>query len=75
MRDLEGGENLMKKVIALVLSLVLLVAFTLACKPAETPKPAEEQKPAAEAPAPAPAPEKAPEAPAPAPAPEKPAAH
>ena len=54
----------MKKVIALVLSLMLLVAFTVGCKPAETPKPAE-------APAPAPAPEKAPEAPAP--APEKPA--
>ena len=56
----------MKKVIALVLSLMLLVAFTVGCKPAETPKP-EEMKPA-EAPAPAPA-----EAPAEAPAPEKPA--
>jgi hypothetical protein len=66
----EGGENLMKKVIALVLSLMLLVAFTVGCKPAETPKP-EEPKPAAEAPAPAatPAPEKPAEAPAPAPAP------
>jgi len=62
---MEGGENLMKKVIALVLSLMLLVAFTVGCKPAETPKP--------EAPAPATAP--APETPAPAtaPAPEKPA--
>ena len=55
----------MKKIIALVLSLMLLVAFTVGCKPAETPKP--------EAPAPATAP--APETPAPAtaPAPEKPA--
>jgi hypothetical protein len=64
----------MKKVIALVLSLMLLVAFSLACKPAETPKP-EAPKPA-EAPAPekaAPAPEKPAETPAPAPAPEKPA--
>ena len=52
----------MKKVIALVLSLMLLVAFTVGCKPAETPKPAE-------APAPAPG---APGAPG-APAPEKPA--
>ena len=70
---MEGGENLMKKVIALVLSLMLLVAFTLGCKPAETPKP-EAPKPAeAPAPAPAPAPEKPAEAPAPAPAPEKPA--
>ena len=43
----------MKKVIALVLSLMLLVAFTLGCKPAETPKP-EAPTPAAEAPAPAP---------------------
>ncbi len=60
----------MKKVIALVLSLMLLVAFTLGCKPAETPKP-EETKPA-EAPAPAPA-ETPAEAPAPAPAPETPA--
>ncbi len=71
---LEGGENLMKKVIALILSLALMVAFTIGCKPAETPKPE------APAPAPAPAPEQAPapapapepeQAPAPAPAPEK----
>ena len=62
----------MKKIIALVLSLMLLVAFTVGCKPAETPKP-EAPKPAAEAPATAPAPEKPAEAPAPAPAPEKPA--
>jgi hypothetical protein len=68
---LEGGDNLMKKVIALVLSLMLLVAFTVGCKPAETPKP-EAPKPA-EAPATAPAPEKPAEAPAP--APEKPAEH
>ena len=53
----------MKRFLALVLSLLLLVAFTIGCKPAETPKPAE-------VPAPAPAPEQA----APAPAPEKPAA-
>jgi hypothetical protein len=60
----------MKRIIALVLSLMLLVAFTVACKPAkqEAPAPAPEQA------APAPAPEKAaPEQPAPAPAPEKPA--
>jgi hypothetical protein len=60
----------MKKIIALVLSLMLLVVFSVGCKPAETPKP-EAPKPAAEAPAPAP--EKPAEAPAPAPAPEKPA--
>ena len=68
----------MKKVLALVLSLMLLVAFTVGCKPAEQPKP--------EAPAPAPAPEQAapekaapaPEQPAPekaAPAPEKAKGH
>jgi hypothetical protein len=68
---LEGGDILMKKIIALVLSLMLLVAFTVGCKPAETPKP-EAPKPA-EAPAAVPAPEKPAEAPAPAPAPEKPA--
>jgi hypothetical protein len=67
---LEGGDILMKKIIALVLSLMLLVVFSVGCKPAETPKP-EAPKPAAEAPAPAP--EKPAEAPAPAPAPEKPA--
>ncbi len=63
----------MKKIIALVLSLMLLVAFTIGCKPAETPKP-EAPKPA-EAPATVPAPEKPASAPgpAPAPAPEKPA--
>jgi len=59
----------MKKVIALVLSLVLMLAFTIGCKPAEQPKP-EAPKPAEQA-APAPAPEKPAEAPAPAPAPEK----
>ena len=42
----------MKKILALVLSLVLMVAFTIGCKPAEQPKP-EMPKPA-EAPAPAP---------------------
>ena len=61
----------MKKILALVLSLVLMVAFTIGCKPAEQPKP-EMPKPA-EAPATAPAPEKPAEAPATAPAPEKPA--
>lgn len=56
----------MKKIIALILSVMLLVvfAFSVGCKKAEEPK-------APEAPAPAPAP--APEAPAPAPTPEKPA--
>ncbi|MFA4918882.1 MAG: hypothetical protein WC581_06505 [Thermodesulfovibrionales bacterium] len=58
----------MKKILALVLSLVLMVAFTIGCKPAEQPKPAE-----APAPATVPAPEKPAEAPATAPAPEKPA--
>ena len=56
----------MKKVIALVLSLMLLVAFSVGCKPAETPKP-EETKPV-EAPVPATVPAEAP-APAPAEAP------
>jgi hypothetical protein len=60
---------IMKRFIALVLSFLLLVVFTVGCKPAETPKP-EAPKPAE---APAPAPEKPAEAPAPAPAPEKPA--
>jgi len=52
----------MKRFLALVLSLMLLVAFTIGCKPAETPKP-EAPKPAeapAPAPEPAPAPKKAP---------------
>jgi|WetSurMetagenome_2_1015567.scaffolds.fasta_scaffold268269_1 hypothetical protein len=60
----------MKKLIALVLSLMLLVAFTIGCKPAEQAKP-EAPKPEATAPA-TPAPEKAAETPA-TPAPEKPA--
>lgn len=55
----------MKKFIALILSLMLLVAFAVGCKKAETPAP-EAPKPPAEAPAPAP--EKPAEAPAPAPA-------
>ena len=68
----------MKKLLALVLSLMLLVAFTIGCKPAEQAKP-EAPKPA-EAPATteqqaAPAPEKPAEAPMQTPAPEKPAAH
>jgi len=45
----------MKKLIALVLSLMLLVAFTIGCKPAEQAKP-EAPKPEATAPATAPAP-------------------
>jgi hypothetical protein len=68
--SLEGGELIVKKVLALILSVVLLVAFTFAvgCKKADEPKPVEAPKPPAEAP-------KAPDtpAPAPAPAPEKPA--
>jgi len=58
----------MKKVIALVLSLMLIVAFSIGCKPAETPK--------EEAPAVAPEPAPAPEQPAAeqAPAPEQPSA-
>ena len=71
--SLEGGENLMKKLIALVLSLMLLVVFSIGCKPAETPKPEAPAPAPAEQAAPAPAPEKPAEAPAPAPAPEKPA--
>ncbi|MFA6055223.1 MAG: hypothetical protein WC769_07620 [Thermodesulfovibrionales bacterium] len=62
----------MKKILALVLSLVLMVAFTIGCKPAEQPKP-EAPKPAEAPAATAPAPEKPAEAPATAPAPEKPA--
>jgi hypothetical protein len=63
----------MKRFIALALSFLLLVAFTVGCKPAEQPKP-EAPKPAeAPATAPAPAPEKPAEAPATAPAPEAPA--
>ncbi len=48
-------------IIALLLSLLMVVGFTIGCKPSETAKP-EAPKPAAEAPAPAPeqpAPEKA----------------
>ncbi len=59
----------MKKILALVLSFMLLVVFAMGCQKAETPAP-EAPKPA-EAPAPAPAPEKPAEAPAPAPAPAK----
>lgn len=60
----------MKKILALILSLVLLVAFTftIGCKKAEEPKaPAEAPAPV---PAPAPAPETTPEQ-APAEAPKK----
>lgn len=66
----------MKKILALVLSFLLLVAFTIGCKPAETPKPEAPkpaEQPAAPEQAPAPGPEKPAEQPAPAPAPEKPA--
>lgn len=52
----------MKKITAIILSLLLTAAFALtSCKPKEAPKPAEQAAPAAPA-APAPA---APEAPAP----------
>lgn len=59
----------MKKIIALLLTLMLIVAFTLSvgCKKAEEPKPAEAPAPAPEA-SPAPAPEASP-APAPEPSP------
>ncbi len=59
----------MKKVLVILLSLLLLVSFSLSvgCKKAEPPA----ETPAPEKPAEAPAP--APEQPAPAPAPEKPA--
>jgi hypothetical protein len=53
----EGGDSIMKKVLAIVLSLMLLAVFAVGCKKAETPPPAP-------APAAAPAPEKAPEKPA-----------
>jgi hypothetical protein len=67
----------MKKFLVILLSLMLLVSFSLSvgCKKAETPPPTPE-KPAVEAPAPAPTPEQAPAekpAEAPTPAPEKPA--
>ncbi len=65
----------MKKVFAIILSLLFFVTFSLAvvgCKKAEEQKPAEPPKVAAPAPAPAPAPG-APAAPA-APAPAAPAA-
>lgn len=62
----------MKKVLALILSILLLVAFTMSvgCKKAEEKKPEAPMAPAPEKPAPAP--EQKP-AEAPAPAPEKPA--
>ena len=53
----------MKKVLAIVLSLMLLAVFAVGCKKAETPPPAPAPA-AAPAPATAPAPEKAPEKPA-----------
>jgi len=64
----------MKKFLVILLSLMLLVSFSLSvgCKKAETPPPAPAEAPApAPEQAPAPAPEKPAEAPAP--APEKPA--
>jgi hypothetical protein len=77
--DAGGGDSLMKKVLAIVLSLMLLVVFAVGCKKADTPAKAPEKKAEPvkapeppKAPATAPAPEKAPEkAPAPAPAPAK----
>lgn len=50
----------MKRFLASVLSFLLLLAFTVGCKPAETPKAPEAPKPAE---APAPAPEKPAETP------------
>ncbi|MFN3479782.1 MAG: hypothetical protein ACK415_05285 [Thermodesulfovibrionales bacterium] len=56
----------MKKVLALLLSLLLVAAFALVgCKKAEEPKAPEAPAPAPEKPAEAPAPEKPAEAPAP----------
>lgn len=52
--------KLVQRFLALVLSLLLLVVFTVGCKPAETPKVPEAPKPAE---APAPAPEKPAETP------------
>ncbi len=60
----------MKKIIALVLSLMLLVAFSIGCKPAEQPK---QEAPAPAAPAAPEKPAEAPAAPAAPAAPEKPA--
>lgn len=61
----------MKKILALILSVVLVIAFTMAigCKKAEEQKPAE--APAPQAPA-QPAPEQAPAQPAPGQAPAQP---
>jgi hypothetical protein len=56
----EGGDSIMKKVLAIVLSLMLLAVFAVGCKKAD-------------APAPAPAPAAAPAAPADKPADAKPA--
>ncbi|MFA5354445.1 MAG: hypothetical protein WC291_09455 [Thermodesulfovibrionales bacterium] len=59
---IKGGDDVMKKTFAFILSLMLLVAFTFAigCKKAEEMAPAEAPAPATEpAPAPAPAPEQA----------------
>ena len=70
----EGGDTGMKKVFAIILSLLFFVTLSSAvvgCKKAEEQKPAET---AAPAPAPAPAPEATPAPAAPAAAPAAPAA-
>jgi hypothetical protein len=53
----EGGDYTMKKILAMVLSLITLattLTFVVGCKKVETPKPAEEQTVAPTEPAPAP---------------------
>jgi hypothetical protein len=59
----EGGDSIMKKVLAIVLSLMLLAVFAVGCKKADAPAPAPAPAAAPAAPA-APAPEKAAEKPA-----------
>jgi len=54
--DAGGGDSLMKKVLAIVLSLMLLLVFAIGCKKADTPKAPEAPKAPAAAPATAPAP-------------------
>ena len=71
---MKGGEKLMKKILAVFLSLFFFVTLSFAvvgCKKAEEQKPEAAVETPVPAPAPAPAPEAAPEA---APAPAAPAA-
>jgi cell division protein FtsN len=51
--DVGGGDSMMKKVLAIVLSLMLLVVFAVGCKKAETPKAPDVKKDAPANPAPA----------------------